>query len=185
MALSQTKAALGEIATFPSELHSNTDFKEAQSLKSLKEAATAKQPGAGAYLEPHFIVAFKAPHALGFAPSNAQVREMAQRVLEARGDSQPFGKILMEGSLRRNLIMKDFRAKKIAEAKKAKEATMKTLAELMLTSHNVPGTLVTRKKGTPNPSRQTFALTSIPRRIPVAAFVFGLAKHCPPCQAPG
>ncbi|KAK2030019.1 hypothetical protein LX32DRAFT_682069 [Colletotrichum zoysiae] len=59
----------------------------------------------------------------------SQVREMAQKVLEAGGNSQPLGKNWMEGFLRRNQVVKDLRARKMAEAKKAKEATKKALAE--------------------------------------------------------
>ncbi|KAI1867673.1 uncharacterized protein JN550_006814, partial [Neoarthrinium moseri] len=43
-----------------------------------------------------------AQDALGLAPTHAQVREFAERVLHAQGDTQPLGKRWLQGFLRRN-----------------------------------------------------------------------------------
>ncbi len=55
--------------------------------------------------------------ALGLSPTHQQLRELAVRVLAARGDLQPLGKRWMEGFLRRNPRVKTLRGKGLDSAR--------------------------------------------------------------------
>ncbi|OHE92284.1 hypothetical protein CORC01_12399 [Colletotrichum orchidophilum] len=60
---------------------------------------------------------------LGFAPSHAQVREFATRILRQGGDHRPLGKKWLEGFLRRNPALKTLRARSM-DSKRVKSVTI-------------------------------------------------------------